>query len=185
VRILCNRKHYPLYDNDTIVRALAQLRDDGLDFECRFAGTGPSLEATRLLARDLGLEEKVRFLGDLEPAEVPDLLRWADVFVSAARSDGAPSSLFEAMSAGVFPVVTDVRANRDWLESEQTGFLCRFGRAEDWARGIRFAWENPEIRSRAAAVNRARVRRDCDRKSGLLALEELLARAVRIHRGEA
>ena len=182
-RILCNRKHYAIYDNDTIVRALALLRADGFEFECRFAGTGPTLEATRRLACDLGLLERVRFLGDLEHHEVPRLLHWADLFVSAAHSDGAPSSLFEAMSAGVFPIVTDVRANRDWLEQETTGYLCRLGRPEDWARGIRFAWENPEVRSRAAAINRSRVRRDCDRVMGLLALEDLLARAVRLYRG--
>jgi len=183
VRLLCNRKHFPIYDNDTIVRALALLHRDGFEFDCRFAGTGATLEATRRLVRALGLEERIRFLGDVEHAEMPRLLEWADLFVSAARSDGAPSSLFEAMSAGVFPVVSDVRANRDWLESGRTGFLCHAGRPEDWARGIRFAWDNPEVRTEAAGINRRLVERKCDRTAGLKALEDTLARAIWLYRG--
>src|SRR5262249_33198079 len=93
-RIVCTRKHYPLYDNDTIVRALALLRGEGLAYRCRFAGSGPSLEQTKRIATQLGLSDSIEFLGDLAPSQIPTLLRWADIYVSAARSDGAPSSLF-------------------------------------------------------------------------------------------
>jgi len=181
-RILCTRKHYPIYDNDTIVRALAILQQADLDFESRFAGTGPTLEATIALAQSLGLSPRVRFLGDVEPTQVRDLLHWADVYVSAARSDGAPSSLFEAMSCGVFPVVSDVRANRDWIVAGRTGYLCRVGQASEWADGIRFAWDDPMRRAAAAAVNRPLIERCCDRVAGLPKIEDLLHRAIALHR---
>ena len=182
LRILCTRKHFPIYDNDTIIRAMALLDREGLAFECRFAGTGPMLDASKRLAGSLGLDGRIRFVGEVEHEEILPLLRWADVFVSAAHSDGAPSSLFEAMSCGVFPVVSDVRANRDWIENGRTGILCRVGRPEDWAKGVRFAWENPRVRSEAAQVNRPLVQQRCDREAGLRALEEILMRAVRIYR---
>ena len=181
-RILCTRKHYPIYDNDTIVRALAILQQEGLAFECSFAGTGPTLETTRRLAEDLGLSSRVRFLGEVEPTEVPGLLHWADVYVSAARSDGAPSSLFEAMSCGVFPVVSDIRANRDWVVPGRTGYLCGVGRAIEWADGIRFAWDDPVRRATAAAINRPLIQRNCDRVTGLGRIEDLLHRALALHR---
>src|SRR5712671_3288300 len=88
-RILCNRKHFPVYDNDTIVRALALLDREGFEFECRFAGTGPTLAGTERLAGELGLLDRVKFLGDCEHDEMPGLLHWSDIFVSAAQSDGA------------------------------------------------------------------------------------------------
>ena len=181
-RILCTRKHYPIYDNDTIVRALAILQSGGLSFESCFAGTGPTLEATRRLARDLGLSPRVRFLGDVEQTVVRDLLHWADVYVSAARSDGAPSSLFEAMSCGVFPVVSDIRANRDWIAPGRTGYLCSVGQASEWAAGIRFAWDDPMRREAAAAINRPLIERCCDRAAGLRKIEDLLHRALALHR---
>ncbi len=181
-RILCTRKHYPLYDNDTIVRALAILQQGGLSFECRFAGTGPTLVGTQRLAQNLGLSHRVRFLGDVEPSEVGHLLHWADVYVSAARSGGAPSSLFEAMSCGVFPVVSDIRANRDWVAPGRTGYLCSLGKASQWADGIRFAWDDPMRRAAAAAINRPLIERCCDRAAGLRRIEDLLHRAFTLHR---
>jgi len=184
-RILGTRKHYPVYDNETLVRALGLLHEEGFPFECRFAGKGPTLEAARRLARDLGLSGQVRFLGEVESTDVPALLRWADIYVSATLSDGAPSSLFEAMSCGVFPVVSDIRANRDWLVPDRTGILCRVGRPSDWARGIRSAWEDPERRKQAAPINRHLVETRCDMARGLVRMESLLRKALRLYRGES
>jgi len=173
-RIICTRKHHPLYDNDTIVRALRELRDEGREFECRFVGSGSRLEETKRLAAELGLASCTEFLGDREHAELPRLLAWADLYVSAARSDGAPSSLFEAMSCGLFPVVTDVRANRDWLRHERDGFLFAPGDAAACARGLRFAWDRTEVVAEAARRNRQLVCDELDREAGLERLEALL-----------
>jgi glycosyltransferase involved in cell wall biosynthesis len=174
-RIICTRKHHPLYDNDTIVRALRLLRDDGREFHCRFVGTGSRLEETRRLAAELGLSSCIEFLGDREHAELPALLAWADLYVSSARSDGAPSSLFEAMSCGLFPVVTDMRANRDWLRHERDGFLFPAGDAEACAEGLRFAWDRTEVVAEAGRRNRQLVCERLDREVGLERLETLLS----------
>jgi glycosyltransferase involved in cell wall biosynthesis len=182
VRIVCTRKHFPVYDNDTIVRALALLRDSGFTCECRFASTGPTLVATQRLVRQLNLEDRVSFVGEVDSSGVVELLQWADLYVSATHSDGAPSSLFEAMSCGVFPIVTDVRANRDWITHRQNGYLCRTGQEKDWADGIRFAWKNEEIRAGAAGINRPLIIEHLNRRACLRKLDDLLARAVDIHR---
>ena len=181
-RILCLRKHFPIYDNDTIVRALARLKAEGFLFECRFAASGPTLPLTQRLAGDLGLSTRVRFVGELEPSQVRDQLHWTDIYVSASLSDGAPSSLFEAMSCGVFPVVSDIRANRDWVVHGQTAYLCRVGQASDFAEGIRFAWADPARREAAAAINRLLIETRCDRAAGLRKIDELLQRAIALYR---
>ncbi len=177
-RIVCTRKHESLYQNGTIVRALALLRDRGLPFEARFIGTGRRLPRTRALALELGLGACVAFAGGVEPERVPEELRWADVYVSAATSDGASSSLFEAMSAGLWPVVTDVRANRDWLSQREHGFLFPAGDAGACADGIAFAGANPGIVTAAAARNRSRVARELSREANLARLETLLSEAA-------
>src|SRR5262249_52443611 len=107
-RIICTRKLDPLYDNFTILRALARRKADGLAFQARFVGGGGLEQQTRSAARDLGLDSCVEFVGNVAHEAVPDHLRWADVYVSASVADGAPSSLFEAMASGVFPVVSDI-----------------------------------------------------------------------------
>jgi glycosyltransferase involved in cell wall biosynthesis len=178
-RIVCTRKHEPLYDNDTVVRALARLRERGFAFEARFVGTGSSLPRSQALARAVGVGDRVAFVGEVAADEVPEQLRWADVYVSAATSDGASSSLFEAMSCGLWPVVTDVRANRDWLVHRAHGFLFPIGDAAACAEGLAFAAANPAIAAAAAQRNRTLVARELDRETNLARLEALLVQAAR------
>jgi glycosyltransferase involved in cell wall biosynthesis len=177
-RILCTRKHFPIYDNGTILRALRILADQGFAFECRFVGASPGLEGSRALAASLGLAERVAFLGDRPPGEIPALLVWADLYVSAALSDGSPSSLFEAMSCAHFPVVSDVRANRDWIEHRRSGYLFRPGDPADCAAGLRFAWQQEALRREGGARNRALVEARLDRRRGLEQIEALLQEAA-------
>jgi glycosyltransferase involved in cell wall biosynthesis len=181
LRILCTRKHHPLYDNPTIVRALALLRDEGVDFRCRFVGTGTTIQVTRDLVRALNLADRLELLGDLDHGHIPEQLVWADLYVSAARSDGSPSSLFEAMSCGHFPVVTDVVANRYWIRHRENGYLFRVGDPRDCAEGLRFAWQNPDRILAGGSLNRQTIIAKLDRNAGLVRLEELLKRAVDIH----
>lgn len=178
LRIICTRKHDPLYDNETIIRALARLKGEGLEFQFRFTGSGSVLDHNQRLARELGLGDQVEFRGEVAHEQVPEELRWADLYVSAAESDGAPSSLFEAMSCMLFPVVTDVRANQDWIAHRKNGYLFRVHDDEDCAEGLRFAVAQPEAVSRAQEDNRKMVAERLDRATGLARLEKLLEKAA-------
>jgi glycosyltransferase involved in cell wall biosynthesis len=182
LRIICTRKHDPLYDNETILRALARLKGEGLEFQFRFAGSGSVLDRNRSIARGLGLSDQVEFRGEVSHEQVPEQLRWADLYVSAAESDGAPSSLFEAMSCQLFPVVTDVRANRDWITHRKNGYLFRVHDDEDCAAGLRFAVAHPEVVSQALQDNRTMVAERLDRTRGLAKLERLLEKAAGMRR---
>lgn len=179
-RVICTRKHDRVYDNETIVRGLALLRDEGFAFQCRFVGSGPWLERLIYLTKTLGLSGQIEFLGDVEHREVRGQLVWADIYASAARSDGAPSSLFEAISCKLFPVVTDVRANRDWIRHLEDGYLFRAGSEREFAQGVRTAWGDPGLRERAGERNRQIVIERLDRSTGLGRLEKLLDRAIEV-----
>jgi glycosyltransferase involved in cell wall biosynthesis len=182
LRIVSTRKHESLYRNDTVVRALALLRERGVPFEARFVGTGRTLARTRALAAELGLGERVAFVGEVPAERVPEQLRWADVYVSAASSDGASSSLFEAMSCRLFPVVTDVRANRDWLVHREHGYLFPLDDAAACAEGLAFAPEHPDVVAAASERNRRVVECRLDRETNLARLEALLREAAEARR---
>lgn len=182
LRIVCTRKHEPVYDNDTVVRALARLRERGVDFEARFVGTGSRLEATRSLVASLGLDASVALTGAVEHDAIPDQLRWADVYVSAALADGASSSLFEAMSCRLYPVVTDVRANRDWIRHGHNGFLFEAGNDARCAEGLELAGRQLTGLGDVLDANRALVVERLDRSRNLGRLEEILV-AVAAGRG--
>lgn len=84
------------------------------------AGAGPLLESTRGLAGELGLDERVRFLGQWD--EMPLLLAVTDIVVLPSLREGLPVSLMEAMSMEVPFVGTDVRGIRE-LAAHGSGLL--------------------------------------------------------------
>ncbi len=88
-----------------IVRALARLPAPERP-ELRLIGAGgPSLEAVRRLAQELGLASDVRFLGPLPTAEIAAQYRGALALVYPSLLEGFGLPILEAMAAGA-PVIT-------------------------------------------------------------------------------
>lgn len=69
------------------------------------AGTGPDEAALRAQAKELGLADRVRFLGAVPHGDLPVLLNAADVFVLPTASEGLANAWVEALACGT-PVVT-------------------------------------------------------------------------------
>ena len=135
-RIICLRKHEPIYDIPTIIDALASLRADGRAFRCTFVGGGHLLEAHRGLATAKGLIDSVHFTGPVRREEIPPLLADSGTYVSASHADGTSSSLLEAMAGGLLPVVTRIPANTPWIDDGRTGLLFDAGRPEQLAAAL-------------------------------------------------
>ncbi len=181
-RFICARRHEPLYDIPTIIRALAILKSAGRSFECLFTGSGTLWEDHRRLAADLGLGERVRFTGDVTTGELPALFGSADVYVSASTIDGTSVALLEGMASGLLPVVSRIEANLPWVEDGRNGLLFDCGDAEGLARALERAMEDRSLRERAFRENRSLVVERASMQAhhaGLLAAFERIAAAGR------
>jgi glycosyltransferase involved in cell wall biosynthesis len=142
-------------------------------------GGGPLLAERRAQAEALGLGDRVSFLGQVAHETLPGILAGADVYVSAASSDGTSSSLLEAMAAGCFPVVARIPANAGWTREGETGASFAVGDARELAERLAWALERPELRQRAALANRAEVCRRGNLRTNMDRLVELLEGIVR------
>lgn len=72
------------------------------------AGDGPDRPALQVLARDLGVDDRVRFLGALERSRVPGVLAAADVSLLTSQwREGLPMAVLESLACGT-PAVTSV-----------------------------------------------------------------------------
>jgi len=91
------------------LRAIALLRD--LRFEYHIAGIGPEEGQLRRLCSELGLSDRVKFLGFVEG--VPQLLQTADVFLMPSLWEGFGLAAVEAMNAGLPVVASDVEGLRE------------------------------------------------------------------------
>lgn len=171
-QFICTRRHERIYDNETIIRGLARLRSAGLEFRCTFVGDGSLSESLRRHAESLGLGDCVSFVGVRPHGELPELLRHADLYISASLRDGTSVSLLEAMAAGLVPVVSRIAANLPWVRHGENGLLFDCGDADSLARCLEQAMLDTSLRRRALEMNRNRVEREGSMKSHLERMAE-------------
>jgi len=99
-----------------------------------FAGTGELEASLRSLARELGVESRVHFLGWRE--DVPSLLATCDAVLLPSRWEGMPYIVLEAMAAARPVVATPVDGARAMLADGKAGRLCRTSEPADIAEGL-------------------------------------------------
>ncbi|MCU1328447.1 MAG: glycosyl transferase, group 1 [Bryobacterales bacterium] len=98
--VLCVCRFYSRKRIDVLLRAAAALRARIPEIEVRIVGGGPEGDRLRRLWRELRLEENVRWLGDLEAAELASEYNRADVFCLPSVQEGFGIVFLEAMAAG-------------------------------------------------------------------------------------
>jgi glycosyltransferase involved in cell wall biosynthesis len=175
-RLVCTRSHAPVYDLQTLLRALEILHRSGRRFHCTFAGGGHLLDDHRRQAHAAGLDDRVEFTGFVPHSEIPSLLRSADVYVSPALSDGASESLLEALATGLLPVVTRIDANLPWVREGETGLLFEPGHAEQLASCLRRAMDDGALRERAFRENPVFVEATGDIRRNMRRMSDLFER---------
>ncbi len=122
LRILSTRRHEPLYDISTLLRAARILKSEAFHFTLTIGGGGSLEQALRQECRELGLDDIVTFTGYQNDEQLFNLYRTHDIYVSTAKSDSSSVSLLEAMSQKLYPVVTDIPGNREWLADDRHFF---------------------------------------------------------------
>lgn len=170
-RIICTRKLFPLYEPHLILDAAERLHAVGLTFELLFAATGPMETEMRARTAASQLDGVVRFRGGFTAEELPGLLAESDVYVSASKWDGTSPALLEAMAAGLVPVVSDIPANREWLDDDDALWFPP-GDADRLLAGLRRALAEPHLRQESARVLPQKVAARGDRSRNLSLLEE-------------
>jgi glycosyltransferase involved in cell wall biosynthesis len=151
--IVSNRKLEPLYRIDVVIDAFSAVREALPDAALTVAGDGG--EKARLVERagtSTGVA-RIRFIGDVAHDRMPALLREQHIYVSTSPADTTSVSLLEAMAVGLFPIVTDIPANREWITDGENGRLVPPGEATRLAVAIIDAWRAPGLRERAREHN--------------------------------
>jgi len=168
-----------LYDVGTLVRASPRIFEAMPGTVGTVLGNGQERPALERLAREFGIQERLRFLGEVSPELVFDRLASSAVYVSTSTSDGASVSLLEAMSQGCFPVVSDIPANREWVSSPDGGILFPVGDASSLSTGVISALGNPSLLDASAQKNIELVRERGDLGKNLERVEALYSRLLR------
>jgi glycosyltransferase involved in cell wall biosynthesis len=118
IRVLCTRSlNADVYDIPTLLRGVAHARRRGGNVMLTLAATGRLSAKMKALASELGIEKYVTFGQGYAMSDLPEIMSRHDVYVSTSRWDGASLSLMETMACGLFPMVTNIQANTEWVDS--------------------------------------------------------------------
>ena len=155
--LICIRRFTRLFHHRTLIEACRMLASTSLPFQLYLCGDGPERARIQQLVSSYALTDRVQFFYEVDHDRVADLLRSAHVYVALPEIDGASASLFEAMSVGAYPVVSDIDANRIWIQDGINGRLVRFDDPMALAQIIATLYENQSLLSRATQANRETV----------------------------
>lgn len=146
----------PVKDHATLLRALALHRREFPRTELFIAGDGAERPALEALARELGLDGAVRFLGPRR--DIPDVLRGIDLFVLSSLSEGTPIALLEAMAAGKPVVSTAVGEIPNIVEEGKGGLLAPPASPPKLAQALGRLVADQDLRARMGDHNQRLVR---------------------------
>ncbi|HXH22077.1 MAG TPA: glycosyltransferase [Dehalococcoidia bacterium] len=161
----------PLYNIDVVLRAFALLRRRLPSARLVVANDGSQRPRLERLAAGLGLGFSVSFIGQASQARLRELLNASHVYVSVPSSDSFPLSTMEAMTAGAFPVVSDLPSQDGWITHGVNGLRVPVRDIDALATSLHLALTDDVLRRGAVEPNRERVRQQGDLERNMLLME--------------
>ncbi|WP_455449620.1 glycosyltransferase family 4 protein [Natrinema thermotolerans] len=127
-----------------LIDAFARLGDDYSETDLVIVGTGPKSEELKARAKQMGVQDRVRFEGRVSDEAIPRYYRRARLFVLPSVWEGHPLTLLEAWAAEVPVVTSDVEGIGEFVDHEETGYLVPPETPAQLADAIRYALSNPD-----------------------------------------
>ncbi len=141
---------------DTLITAFSKLEIDSK--RLILIGEGPQRGQYEQLAKDLGIDDVVHFLGFR--SDRIELLMEFDVFALASELEGIPRCVMEAMAAGVPVIASKIPGCTDIVRHEINGLLFEVGNHDELARHMHALMQDPALRQRLCSSARKTVERE-------------------------
>lgn len=164
--LIVSRSLFPEYHHKIIIGAFSRVVKQLKGVTCKLivAGNGPLLPALEKQKADLGIKNDVVFVGKISPEILSEHLQEADIYVSLPDTEGISASLLEAMASGCFPIVTDLPANREFIEPNKNGKLVSI-QVREVENAIMETWNNRQAWKKIVIENRRLVELRADTRA--------------------
>lgn len=119
LKIICiGNLTQPYKGCDFMLECIAKFNEKGINCQLTWIGGGYLLAEMQTLAKQLTIEDKVNFLGNLaDRDQIRAQLDQADLFVLSSRQEGLPRVLIESMARSLVCVATNVGGVKELLPS--------------------------------------------------------------------
>jgi glycosyltransferase involved in cell wall biosynthesis len=143
--IISTRSFSPVYDIETTLRSFSLVLKKHKDAKLLIAGSGMLGKNLKKVARELGINKNIAWLGKLPHNEIIKYLSMTSIYVSTSLSDSTSVSLLEAMSSSLPIVVSDAPANLEWVKHGFNGFIFNRKDCTTAAKYLIKLIENPKL----------------------------------------
>ena len=126
-------------DHATLIEAFK-----GLNAELILVGDGPSLDKTRQRVEQLGMSDRVSFLGFRQ--DIAEILAEVQIFALISHWEGLPCTIIEAMRAGLPAIASDVGGVKEIVIDGQTGYLIPRNDVSTLRQKLQYLIDNPQAR---------------------------------------
>lgn len=169
----------PTKDPQSLVRAIATLRAEGLRFRVRLVGAAMAssewyFQQTRGLVEALGLSDVISMPGFVPDDEMASVYAQSDIGVQTSHTEGLSLALMEQMMAGLAIVATDVGDTSVPIVDGRTGILVPVRDDVALVAALRRLLTSAEFRVRLGRAARERAERD-------FSVSAMTARAMRTY----
>lgn len=125
-------------------------------------GDGEERQHLKELVISQKCENRVHFIGEVNPEFVPSYLSLSDIFILPSLSEAMPMALIEAMNEGLPIVASDIPANREVLgtqDDKQVGFLADLQSVESFIDAIENIISDKKLAEDMGTIAKLRVQK--------------------------
>ena len=126
-KIISVGRHVEKKGVDILLRATAQLIENGINVHVDIVGDGPHREKSIELCKNLKIEENVMFHGNILNSKLCEYYNRAGIYVLASADEGKPVALMEAMACSLPVIATRVGDVSDMIRDGVSGFIIDIG----------------------------------------------------------
>jgi glycosyltransferase involved in cell wall biosynthesis len=137
---------------DLAMRALDGLKQ--LNWEWHIAGDGPQLPGLQALAKELGIGDRVHFLGWQSRGQLIEAYKQANVFLFPSRHEGMPNAMLEAMASGLPVVASCIAGSEELVLDRKTGYLFPSEDIESLQAALRQILSDAALREQMGTASR-------------------------------
>ncbi|WP_071459948.1 N-acetyl-alpha-D-glucosaminyl L-malate synthase BshA [Bacillus massilinigeriensis] len=159
-----------------VVRAFSKISEN-VSARLLLVGDGPEMKKVCDLVGELGIRDRVLFLGKQENVE--ELFTISDLMFLLSQKESFGLVALEAMAAGVPCIVTNVGGIPEVVENGTTGFICELGDIEEIASKSIMLLTNEDMYARFSRNSEERAYRKFSAEKIVAQYEEVYARLLK------
>ncbi|MGC9328803.1 MAG: glycosyltransferase family 4 protein [Candidatus Hinthialibacter sp.] len=145
--VLAVGRLHPQKAYDILLPAFAQAAGNHPEWQLNILGEGELRGELQRMGEELGIGERVHWLGCSKDAF--SFYRNADIFVLPSRHEGTPNALLEAMACGLPVIVSDASPGPlEYVKNEEAGLAAPVDDVEALAEALRRLMSDAGLRER-------------------------------------